>query len=97
MEPERPDPSDQAEENRRYRRLQTIVALATATLSQDPRLTPEQGIRLILWAREQAVELFPGKGDTFDLIYRPRLVRILQERFGAPPGNGAPPGGDPGR
>lgn len=101
MERDTPDsdgPADADEENRRYRRLQAIVALATAQLSQDPGLTPGEGIGLILWAREQAVELFPGKGDTFDLIYRPRLVRILQERFGGSrsSGNGRPAGGEPG-
>jgi hypothetical protein len=99
VETDRPDPAETAEENLRYRRLQTIIALATATLSQDPGLTPEQGIRLILWARDRAVELFPGKETTFDLIYRPRLVRILEERFGRPiagadggAGTGAEPG-----
>src|SRR5262245_31488257 len=84
------DSDARAEENRRYRRLQTIVALASASLTQDPDLTPEQGVEVILWARAQACALFPGKEETFDLIYRPRLVRILEERFGsAPPAAGS--------
>lgn len=89
MGPEGPDAEALADEENRYRRLQTIVALATAELAQDPALTPEQGINVILWARRAAEELFPGKGGTFDLIYRPRLVRILEERFGtlAEPGD----------
>ncbi len=93
MDPDQSDAGALAEEERRYRRLQTIIAVATATLSQDPSLTPEQGIKVILWARQSAEDLFPGKGETFDLIYRPRLVRILEERFGS---LASPGGEDPG-
>jgi hypothetical protein len=78
------------EEARRYRRLQMIVALAGATLAQDPALTPVQGVEVILWARRQALELFPGTEQTFDMIYRSRLVRIMQERFGEEEGGSAP-------
>jgi len=27
--------------------------------------------------------MFPGKGQTFDLVYMPRFSRLLAERFGA--------------
>ncbi len=30
-----------------------------------------------------AVAMFPGKEDTFDLIYLPRFSRLLAERFRA--------------
>ena len=30
-----------------------------------------------------AVAMFPGKENTFDLLYLPRFSRLLAERFGA--------------
>jgi hypothetical protein len=32
--------------------------------------------------RSKALDLFPDKGDAFDLIYQPRFNRVLDERFG---------------
>jgi hypothetical protein len=32
-------------------------------------------------ARRQALELFPGKADVFDLVLAPRFQRILDERW----------------
>ena len=37
--------------------------------------------RLIEQTRQNVVELFPDKGYLFDLIYRPRFYRILDENF----------------
>ena len=31
--------------------------------------------------KQWAVILFPGKEETFDLIYRPRFRRIIEERY----------------
>jgi hypothetical protein len=32
--------------------------------------------------KRAACSLFPGKEETFELIYRPRFHRVIQERFG---------------
>jgi hypothetical protein len=32
-------------------------------------------------ARRAALTMFPGKELTYDLIYRPRLQRLINERF----------------
>jgi hypothetical protein len=32
--------------------------------------------------KRAACGLFPGKEETFELIYRPRFNRVIQERFG---------------
>jgi len=38
--------------------------------------------------RRRALELFPGKEDTFDLILAPRFARLIREFVGpAPPAN----------
>jgi hypothetical protein len=44
------------------------------------RLQPmgrEQALQLIERTRVEILELFPGKGDVFDLVLRPRFLRIL--------------------
>lgn len=78
-----PSPDEIAEEGRRLRRLRTLVDLTAATLYQAD-ISPGEGIDLIVSCRESAMCLFPGREETFDLLYRPRLMRILQERFGGP-------------
>ncbi|HKY33438.1 MAG TPA: hypothetical protein VJV23_12970 [Candidatus Polarisedimenticolia bacterium] len=77
----RPSAEEIAEEARRLRRLRTLVDLTAATLYQSD-ITPSEGVELIVSCRQAAVALFPGREETFDLLYRPRLIRILRERFG---------------
>jgi hypothetical protein len=73
-------PADLAEENRRLRALQHLVALASQTIATQID-TRAEGEAVIAGTRRRALELFPGSGDTFDLIYEPRLRRIFRERF----------------
>jgi hypothetical protein len=56
----------------------------TADTLYQADISPGEGIDLIVSCRESAMRLFPGREETFDLLYRPRLMRILQERFGEP-------------
>jgi len=69
------------EETRRIRRLQRAVAFAQQMLATQVRTKGEASV-VIEGVRRYALDLFPGKGNVFDLIYRPRLLRILGERFG---------------
>jgi hypothetical protein len=70
-------------ENKMIRRLRFLVDLTFATLAQDCGLTLEQAWEHVLALKGAAVAMFPGKEDTFDLIYLPRFSRLLSERFGA--------------
>ena len=70
-----------AEEERRIRRLQRTVDLALLYLSLAP-LDRRSAEELVEQVRAKALELFPDKGETFDLIYQPRFNRVLDERFG---------------
>ena len=67
-------------EERKLRRLRRIMDF-TAALLWQAELTPTQAQKLVAHARERALELFPDKGDTFDLIYGSRFRRILIERY----------------
>jgi hypothetical protein len=73
---------DETEEERsRLRRLQIMVAMVASVLSQDPDLTLEQASAMIADCRNAALAMFPGKELAFDIIYRPRLERVVKERF----------------
>ncbi|MEJ2636341.1 MAG: hypothetical protein P8184_13755 [Calditrichia bacterium] len=68
------------EENKKLRRLQLMIDLTVQLLYQTADLTLEEGISYIQNARIFALSMFPDKGDVFDLIYKPRMLRVLNER-----------------
>ncbi len=70
-----------AEEARKIRRLQIMMSMVTSVISQDPNMTLEEASEMVANARRAALAMFPGKELAYDLIYRPRLQRILNERF----------------
>jgi hypothetical protein len=47
-------------------------------------MSREAALRLIDRTREEILALFPGKGEVFDLVLRPRFLRILNERLEMP-------------
>ena len=61
-------------------RLRLRADLTTYRLRFQP-MSREQALALIERTRDEILELFPGKGDVFDLVLRPRFLRILNERF----------------
>jgi hypothetical protein len=70
------------EENRKIRFLRFLVDLTLLSIEQDD-LSRDQALQRVEDARDVACRLFPGKGETFDLIYRPRFLRVIEERFGS--------------
>jgi hypothetical protein len=75
-------PDDEAvrAEELRLKRLRYLMDF-TAALLRQADLTLAQAQKLVADAREKALELFPGKGETFDLIYGSRFRRIVVERY----------------
>ncbi len=69
------------EENRRIRFLRFLIDFSILSIQEDD-LSYEDSMKLIEDAKRVALNLFPGKEDTFELIYRPRFKRVLKERFG---------------
>jgi hypothetical protein len=72
---------DPLDEPRRLRRLQLMMNLVMQVIAQDPSLTVEEASQMAADARQAALALFPGKELAFDLLYRPRLQRVMRERF----------------
>lgn len=68
------------EESRRIRRLQLMMSLVTNVISQG-NLPIEEASELIASTKRAALNLFPEKELAFDLICRPRLQRLLREKY----------------
>ena len=69
------------EENRKLRRLQVMMNMVTQVISQDPELTVEEASELVAGAKRAALAMFPDKEFAYDIIYKPRLQRLMKERF----------------
>jgi hypothetical protein len=75
-------PSDHelAEEDRRARQLRLIVDLTSSVIAQGG-VDREEAEALVAATRRRALELFPGKEDTFDLVLAPRFaVGLIRRR-----------------
>ena len=80
IDPQKLDPI--AEEAVRARKLQRSIDVSLALITHSPDLTVGASIDIVIAARRIALELFPDSGGTFDMLYRPRLMRAITERFG---------------
>ena len=69
------------EEGQRLRRLQLMMHLVMQVIAQDPQLTVEEASQMVADSRTAALAMFPGKELAYDLLYRPRFQRLMQERF----------------
>jgi hypothetical protein len=80
------------EENRKIRYLRFLVDFSILSIQQED-LHLEEALERVEEVKRAACGLFPGKEETFELIYRPRFHRVIQERFGPifPFPDGSPP------
>jgi hypothetical protein len=69
------------EEARKIRRLQLMMSMVMSVISQDPDLTVEEASEMAANTKRAALAMFPDKELAYDLIYKPRLQRLLNERF----------------
>jgi hypothetical protein len=68
------------EESRRIRRLRIVVNLSLSLIAQGD-IPFSEAQQLVVAARQLAENLFPGKGDVFDLLYRPKFNRLINEVY----------------
>jgi hypothetical protein len=68
------------EEEKRLRRLRLVVDLSQAVLMQAD-LTLREAFDIMDNTKKAALALFPDKEGVYDLVYAPRLKRIITERF----------------
>jgi hypothetical protein len=75
------DERDIREENRKIRYLRFLVDFSILSIQQEDLLL-EEALERVEDVKRAACGLFPGKEETFELIYRPRFHRVIQEKFG---------------
>ena len=76
----KPDKRAVLAEEMKLKRLRWMMDL-TAALLWEADLSLSQAQKLVADAKQRALELFPDKSETFDLIYGSRFRRILVERY----------------
>lgn len=69
------------EEARKIRRLQVMMSMVMSVISQDPDLTIEEASEMAANTKRAALAMFPDKEFTYDILYKPRLQRLMNERF----------------
>jgi hypothetical protein len=55
--------------------------MVSSVISQDHDLTVEEASELAAGAKRAALAMFPDKELVYDLLYKPRLQRLILERF----------------
>ena len=73
--------TERQQEAHKIRRLQIMISMVMSVISQDPNLTVEEASELVAGAKRAALAMFPDKELAYDIIYKPRLQRLMTERF----------------
>ena len=69
-------------ERKKVRRLQFMMSMVMNCIGQDDNMPVEEASQMIASARQAALNMFPDKELAYDLIYRPRFQRLIQEKYG---------------
>jgi hypothetical protein len=69
------------EENRKLRFVKFLVDFSILSIQQSD-LSLEEALKIVEDVKRATLGFFPGKEEAFELIYRPRFHRVIQERFG---------------
>lgn len=67
-------------ENKKIRYLRFLVDFSLNYIAQSD-ISPEAALDLVEKVKKQALILFPGKEDAFEIIYRPKFQRIIHQKF----------------
>ncbi len=73
--------NERDQEARNIRRLQLMISMIMSVISQDQDLTVELASELVAGAKRAALAMFPDKELAYDILYKPRLQRLMNERF----------------
>lgn len=81
LPPQQQTPEELREEQRKIRRLQIMMNMVMAVISQDDKLTVDEAAEMVADSRKAALAMFPDKELAYNLIYKPRLQRLMRERY----------------
>ena len=74
-------PDELKEESRKIRRFQIMMSMVMQVIAQDSSLSVEEASEMVADSRKAALAMFPDKELAFNLIYWPRLQRLMRERY----------------
>ena len=74
-------PGESELEAKNIRRLQLMISMVMSVIGQDPNLTVEEAAELAAGAKRAALNMFRDKELAYDILYKPRLQRLMNERF----------------
>jgi hypothetical protein len=80
-QPPTQSPEELQDEGRKIRRLQMVVNMVTQVIAQDQSVTVEEASEMVADTRRVALGMFPDKELAFNLIFWPRLQRLMRERY----------------
>ena len=69
-------------ERKKVRRLQFMMSMVMNCVGQNDAMPVEEASQKKTSARKETLNMFPGKDLAYDLIYRPRFQRLIQEKYG---------------
>jgi hypothetical protein len=69
------------EEGRLIRRMQLMMNLVMQTIAQDGSLSIDEASQMVADAKTAVLAMFPDKELAYEIIWRPRLQRLMRERF----------------
>jgi len=72
---------EKIEERRKIRRLQLMMDMVMSVIGQDPNLTVDEAAEMVADSRRAALTMFPDKELAFNILYKPRLQRLMRERY----------------
>ena len=72
---------EKMEEQRKIRRLQMMMDMVMSVISQDGSLTVDQAAEMVADSKRAALAMFPDKELAYNIIYKPRLQRLMRERY----------------
>jgi hypothetical protein len=72
---------EEIEERRKIRRLQLMMDMVMSVIGQDPNLTIDEAAEMVADSRRAALAMFPDKELAYNILYKPRLQRLMRERY----------------
>jgi hypothetical protein len=69
------------EEGKLIRRMQLMMNMVMQVIAQDGSLTIDEASQMIADSKKAVLAMFPDKELAYEIIWRPRLQRLMRDRF----------------
>jgi hypothetical protein len=61
--------------------MQLMMNMVMSVIGQDPSLTVDEAADMVADSRRATLAMFPDKELAWNLLYKPRLQRLMRERY----------------